>query len=242
MNRPKRYAFPAVYVTLLLPILLNSSPLLKSYVIAGSASVAALVNPARAFRVAVLLLLTLGSLVPLLLIVQGSACWGVPTPTATLLHCVGARAGGVLLNAAILGAAVMLAVANEWRGSLLTTVNGLCLPRSLRFVGVVAGAMIGEFQRATFRVHQAFTGRGEALPGLSWRNAIALPAMLAATWGAVLNGAAARLEEQWAADAFWARYVPNGQDRLGTITNRDPLIVLGCGMVVAASILVAGAP
>jgi hypothetical protein len=139
----------------------------------------------------------------------------------------------------ILGATIMLAVANEWRGSMLTTINGLYLPYRLRLVAVVAGAMIGEFQRAAQRAHQAFTGRGEALPGFSWRNAIAF---LAAVWAAVLNGAAGRLEEQWGADAFWTRYLPDAQDRLGTITDRDVLIILGCGAVFAATISFVGAP
>jgi hypothetical protein len=241
MNRPKRYAFPVIYVAALLPILLDSNPLVKLSIVAGCAAAAAFINPTPAFRVAILLLLALGSLIPLLAIVQGSACWGPHPPWAVFFQCVGTRAGIVLLNAAILGATVMLAVANEWRGSMLTTINGLFLPRSLRFVAVVAGAMIGEFQKAGSRVHQAFTGRGEALPAISWRNAIALPAMLAATWAAVLNGAAARLGEQWASDAFWSKYVPNAQDRLGTMTNRDALVIVGCGMIVVTSILSAGA-
>jgi hypothetical protein len=242
MSRPQRYAFPAIYVSLLLPVLLGAHSLLKALVVASSIMLAALLNPAPATRVATLLLLAFGTLVPLLVIIQGSACWGMPAPASTVFLCVAGRVGGVLSNAAILGTTIMLVAANEWRGSLLTTVNGLTLPRSVRFVAVAAGASIGEFRRAAFRVHQAFTGRGEASPGFSWRNLRALPAMLAATWAAVLSGAAVRLQEQWAPDAFWVRYVPSGRSRLGMITNRDAVVMLYCGLVIAASIRFPSAP
>jgi hypothetical protein len=238
MSRPRRFAFPAAYIGLLLPVLVDSGAVVRASVIVGSASLAIFSNRGVAFRIATLLLLAIGSLLPLLLVVQGSAC-RVGEPAANLLNCISERAGEVMLNAALLGAAVMLAVANEWRGTLLAAVNGLYLPRSVRLVAIVAGAMGGEFQRAASRVHQAFTGRGEALPGLSWRNALALPGMLAATWAAVLNGAAARLREQWGSDAFWSQYVPSGPERLGVITNRDALVIFWCGAVAATAILLA---
>lgn len=237
MKRPRRYVFPGAYVGLLLPVMLHSDPRAKFLVILAAVLLAFLADRKIASRVAALLSLALGSLTVLLALVQGSVCWRESTGLTALSYCVGVSGGGTVLNAAVLGSALMLGVTNEWRGSLVTTLNGLWIPRSVRLVGIVAGAMIGEFQRAAFRVHQAFTGRGEALPGVNWRNAIALPAIMAATWTAVLSGAAARLDLQWGAEPFWARYVPVGRGRLPRISDRDLVVMSGCALAAAIALL-----
>jgi hypothetical protein len=103
---------------------------------------------------------------------------------------------------------LLLAAANEWKGSLLATVNGLWLPRSVRMMLVVTGVMSGDFRQAMTRVHHAFTAQGKASPKFSFRNLVVLPHMLACVWAAVLCRAAERLDQHWSSPAFWDAFIP----------------------------------
>ena len=237
MSRPRRYPFPAVYLALLLPIPLGSDIIVRVGAIAGSAGMAALLNPPVFRRILGLLLLTFASLLPLLALVQGTACWSLPVQGVAYGRCVAAHSGPVVLNTATLAATVLLAATHETRGSLPDTVNQLGLPRTLRMTAIVAAAMIGEFRKAASRVFQAFTGIGAASPVFSWRNVAVLPAMLAVMWAAVTKGAEARLGEQWASEAFWERYVPRGGQRLAAIGGRDVLVWLWCCLVAYLAVL-----
>jgi hypothetical protein len=237
MTRPRRYPFPAVYLALLLPIPLGSDIVVRVGSIAGSAGIAALLNPPMFRRVLGLLLLTFASLLPLLALVQGTACWSQPVQGVGYGRCVVAHSGAVVLNTATLAAVVLLAATREARGSLLETVNQLGLPRTLRMIAIVAAAMVGEFRKAASRVFQAFTGTGAASPAASLRNVTVLPAMLAVMWAAVIKGAESRLGEQWGADAFWERYVPRGGARLAAIGGRDLLVGLWCCLVACLAVL-----
>lgn len=192
-------------------------------------------------RLLILILVALLTLLPLLGLIQGAACWSSGSVhTLDLIYCAAGRSS-IVLDVMLLSSVLLLIIGNEWRGTLPATVNGMYLPRSVRFIAIVSGAMIGEFQRAVTRVHQAFTGRGQALPTLNWRNAVMLPKMLAVVWAAVLTGAALRLDEQWASDGFWAQHVPTGNASLPVISVRDILTLCVClflgGYFIVKSIL-----
>jgi hypothetical protein len=191
-----------------------------------------------ALRTSALLVTAFCTLIPLLLVVQSSACLSSGAASA-VARCVASGSSVVLANAAILSSVVVLATANEWRGSLLSTVNGMYLPRYLRVVAVVAGAMIAEFRRAVLRVHQAFTGRGEATPSISLRNLVALPSMLGVIWAAVLNGAVERMKAQWSSEAFWSTYVPTKTQGPERTALADYLVLtLSAGVAVLSLIAI----
>ena len=206
-----RFLFPFVYIILLVPAALGSELRTKAICIVAYIVVGSVINVRMALRISGLLLAAFCTLIPLLLVVQGSACLS-PSTALTVVDCITGGSSAVLVNAAVLSSVVVLSTANEWRGSFLTTVNGMYLPRRLKIVTIVAGAMIAEFQRAVTRVHQAFTGRGEATPSISFRNLIALPSMLGIIWASVLSGAVERMKSQWSSEVFWTTYIPTRVD------------------------------
>jgi hypothetical protein len=233
-----RYLFPAIYVAFLLPAALGMPVEAKVAVLVTCPSLAVAINLRQTARIIVLLLTALSTLVPFLLLVQSAVCsssmYAVSEP---LVHCIVQRSFVVLLNVGLLSCVFMLAAANEWRGSLVATINRMCLPRSVRMTAIVSGAMIGEFRRAVIRVHHAFTARGDAVPSVNWRNLIVLPAMLGAVWASVLSGEVERVKGQWSSDRFWGRYVP-AQRRADRRAATSDLVVLGAGGLLIAVLLV----
>jgi hypothetical protein len=232
-----RYLFPGIYAVFLLPSLLGSSVEAKVAVLIACPSLAFVINLRPIVRILVLLLTALCTLVPFLLLVQSVVC-SSPTYSApeSLVHCITQRSLAVLLNVCVLSSAFLLATANEWRGSLVATINRMCLPRSVRMMAIVSGAMIGEFRRSIIRIHQAFTARGQAMPSINWRNLIVLPSMLGAVWAAVLNGVVERVRGQWASDGFWERYVPAVRQADVRVALPD-IAVLGAGVLVIGVLL-----
>lgn len=234
MSKNNRYLFPLVYAFLLLPVVLDLPLSAKTGVLVACTALALFVNTRIFGRIFLLLVVALGTLTPLLIVVQSAVCWSPGTSLAPLFaQCVVPRSLIILLNAGLLSSAFLLAAANEWRGSLVTTVNGMWLPRNVRMVSIVAGAMIGEFRRAALRVHQAFTGRGEALPAISWRNMVVLPSMLGVMWAAVLNGAVGRMKEQWSSERFWETYAPSKHRSSSTLSDLAVLAACGCVAFIA---------
>jgi len=225
-----RYLFPAAYFVLLLVATLASSMNLKLFVVLTCLGLALLVNRHPVSRFLVLFVTALGTLVPLLVFVQSTICSSL-MPSKPLALCTIERSATVLLNVGLLTSIFILAAANEWRGSLVETVNGMYLPRNVRIMAIVSGAMIGEFRRAIIRVHHAFTARGEAVPAVSWRNFLALPSMLGVVWAAVLTGVVERINGQWSSDRFWARYVPSWRRR-ETVKWSDLIVVATCGGLI----------
>jgi hypothetical protein len=232
-----RYLFPAVYAVFFLPAVLGSPVEAKVAVLVACPSLAFAINLRSIIPILVLLLTALSTLVPFLLLVQSAICsssiYSIP---GSLVFCITQRSLDVLLNVGLLSSVFLLVVANEWRGSLVATINGMCLPRSVRMIVIVSGAMIGEFRRAIIRIHHAFTARGEAMPSVNWRNLIVLPSMLGAVWASVLNGAVVRIKGQWSSDRFWERYVPAVRRTNRAVALSD-LAVLGVGgLVVGVSL------
>lgn len=148
--------------------------------------------------------------------------------------CMTQKSIAVLLNVSLLSSVSLLAVANEWRGSMVVTINGMCLPRNIRIIAIISGAMIGEFERAMIRVHHAFTARGEAMPSMSMRNLFVLPAMFGAVWASVLSGVVERFHGQWSSEAFWARYVPARSQGHTRLALSDITVLIAGGLVIGA--------
>lgn len=233
-----RYPFPAVYAVFFLPAAIGSPLEGKLAVLVACPILALAINVRPVGRIVVLLLTALCTLVPFLVLVQSAVCTSslIAVPASVVL-CITQRSLAVLLNVSLLSSVFMLAAANEWRGSLVETINRMCLPRSVRMMAIISGAMIGEFRRAMIRVHHAFTARGEAMPSVHWRNLIVLPSMLGAVWASVLSGAVERFRGQWSSDRFWARYVPAGR-RTDDRTALSDLVVLAAGGLVIGALLV----
>lgn len=231
MNLRQRHLFPAIYIVLALPLVVHSELRVKLATVLLCCVGALTINFRIASRFLMLLFTALLTLAPLLLLVQGAACWSSNSQILAELSNCAARRLPILLDVGLLSSALLLIIANEWRGALLLTMNGMYLPRNVRLIAVVSGAMIGEFRRAVSRVHQAFTGRGQAMPAVSWRNAVVLPRMLAVVWAAVLTSAGLRLEEQWSSDGFWAHYVPETGASIGRLTGWDIAVLCGCALV-----------
>lgn len=227
-----RYLFPAIYLALLVPLFLGSSNEIKGAMLV--LFLLALVLNGRAIWPIVLLVLTsLATLAPFLVLVQTGLCSSSGHHAwLPLLQCAGRNASNVLLNIAVLSSVVLVAVANEWQGSLVATVNRMALPRSVRIMAIVAGAMIGEFRRAVLKVHHAYTARGQAMPSPHWRNLVVLPAMLGVVWASVLDSAAERLRGQWSVDAFWDRYVPAGLTRERRVAHSDLVVLSTAALVI----------
>jgi hypothetical protein len=236
MIRGSRRLFPLIYASLLLPVAQQQNHVVRIAVLAASPALALLINFRLAVRVITVLAVALLTLIPLLVLVQGAMCQS-PGQVAqrSLVECVSLRLLTVVPNVGMLSATLLLAAANEWRSSLLATVNGMYLPRSIRMVAIISGAMVGEFRRAIVRVHQAFTGRGEAAPSVSLGNLLVLPFMLGCVWAAVLSGTVERMRGLWSSEVFWATFVPADPDvRRGT---RSDIAVLGvCAVVITSSV------
>ena len=231
----QRYLFPIVYAIFLIPVVIGSPVTCRVLVFATCAVLAFLINTRTILNIIALLATSLCTLIPFLLIVQGAVCSSSGSPISSpLLDCVIERSLAVLLSVGLLTSVLLLAVANEWQGSVVGTVNRMSLPRDVRLMVVVAGAMIGEFRRAVIRVHHAFTARGDALPSVNWRNVTVLPSMLGSVWASVLNGAAERLKGHWSSDTFWARYVPVRQrlQRSPGTGYSDIAVLAAAGLVI----------
>lgn len=234
-----RLLFPAVYIVFFVPTAVGFPMAVKVAVLVLCPSLALAINFRPAARLAGLLLTAFGTLVPFLILVQAAVCSSSATEVPTsLLFCIIQKALTVLLNVSVLSAVFTLAAANEWRGSLLATINGMCLPRSIRMVAIISGAMIGEFRRAMIRVHHAFTARGEAMPSLNWRNLMVLPTMLGSVWASVLIGVVYRFKGQWSSDTFWARYVPQNRQP-GNLALSDLAVLSAAGIVIGISLTTA---
>lgn len=235
----KRFLFPAIYLALLIPVGSNLNEQAK-FALVGLYTVLALgVNGRAMARMAVLIAISLTTFLVLSLIVQSAICSrSAEQGWRPIIDCAFNNSAKVLANVALLSAAVLVATSNEWRGSLVATIGGLTLPRSVRMMVMVSGAMMGEFQRAATRVHHAFTARGDASPSLRWRNLMALPSMLGVMWASVLNNATERLEGQWSANEFWERYVPSEQE-VGSATLSDAIVIIVAGTVAALCVFAA---
>ena len=183
-----KYLFPAAYLVFLLPAVPGLPIEAKAAVLVACCCLAFAINARSIIRIVGLLLTALCTLVPFLVLVQSAVCSSsINSMSVPLVPCVAQKSLAVLLNVGLLSSVFLLAAANEWRGSLVATINGMCLPRSIRMMAIVSGSMIGEFRRAMIRVHHAFTARGKAMPSANWRNLIVLPSMLGAVWASVLQ-------------------------------------------------------
>jgi hypothetical protein len=211
----ERYVFPTVYLLLVLTALLEPSIRIRLGLICACVLLSLLINARAISRFFILILLALCTLIPLLLLVQGAVCSSAQVQNLPWGSCVAERIVRVLLNMGALTAIFLLASANEWRGSIVQTVNRLTLPRNIRMIAIIAGAMIGDFRRGMTRVHQAFTARGDATPAIAARNIFVLAPMLGIVWASVLTGVVERFKAQWSSEEFWERYVPS--------RNRHPL-------------------
>lgn len=192
-----------------------------------------MINFRYILRILTLFLTALCTLIPFLFLVQSAVCSSfVYSDWMSFMLCMTRKSIAVLLNASLLTAVSLLTVANEWRGSILVTVNGMYLPRSIRTMVMIVGAMIGEFKHAMVRVHHAFTARGEAVPCMSVRNLIVLPSMFGAVWASVLSGVAERFHGQWSSDEFWARYVPTRPREYRCLTSSDITVLIAGALVI----------
>jgi hypothetical protein len=233
-----RSLFPAIYLALLLPEIPAVPVWVRAAAFGTSVLLALCINFRIVHRPATLLATSLLTLTPLVLVAQAAVCSSpLYAGSNPFLTCVGSRSSAVLLNASLLSAVSLLATANEWRGSLVATINGLALPRMVRLMAIVSGAMIGDFGRAISRVHLAFTARGRAMPSIHWRNLLALPLMIGPIWAAVLDGVVERSREQWASDAFWTRYVPSDVRLERHWRLADVAVVAAAAAATSASLL-----
>lgn len=232
-----RHLFPAVYAVFLLPTVLGYPIRAKVVLFVACAGLAFIINARPIVRIVILFLTSLCTLVPFLILVQSAVCSSLEQIVwQSLTQCVLQRSFAVLINVGLFSSVLLLAVANEWQESLVTTINRMWLPRNIRVMIIVSGAMIGEFRRAMLRVHHAYTARGEAMPSVNWRNLIVLPSMLGAVWASVLNGSTERLKGQWSSDRFWTRYVPAGRPS-NTGTALSDVAVLCAGGIAVGVLL-----
>ena len=152
-----------------------------------------------------LMCLTLLTFIPFLLIIQSSICstGGIP-----IVECSLARATPIFAKVISIFALTLLVIAYTWRGNVLRTVNALTLPRPVRIMVVISSAMVGEFRKAMFRVHHAFTSSGQASPSMHVRNILVLPRILAGVWASVVWVVDERLNQHWSSDTFWDHFIP----------------------------------
>lgn len=237
----QRFLFPAYYILFLLPAF-DAPAQLKVIILVVCPSLALLINFKAIRRIAILLAAAIGTLAPMLLLVQAAVCTSAPdTVSRSLTTCITGRSLLVLLNVFTLSSIFLLAAANEWRGSLISTINGMFLPREVRVMAIVSIAMIGGFRRSMTRVHHAFTARGDAMPALHWRNLRALPKMVGVVWATELNGIVMRLKGQWSSENFWSRYVPPRRPYESLLTISD-ILVVAAGMLLFGAWLHAALP
>jgi hypothetical protein len=229
-----RLFFPAIYLVFLLPVVTSLSAGVKLAVLGLCIFLAFTINYRPILRIFALFLTGLCTLIPFLFLVQSAVCSSfVYSDLMSFVLCMTQKSIAVLLNVSLMSSVSLLAIANEWRGSMLMTINGMCLPRNIRTIAVIVGAMIGEFKRAMIRVHQAFTARGEALPSMSVRNLIVLPTMFGAVWASVLSGVVKRFQGQWSSEEFWARYVPVRPHDHTRVTLSDITVLIAGGLVIS---------
>lgn len=234
----RRAPFPAVYLLFLLP-LLSSSAALKTAVLFGCPILALVISFRHAIKMLSVVATALATLLPLLFIVQASICTSPGafqiSTGSFFLHCVTIRSTEVLLNVCMLSSVSLLSAANEWQGSLCETINRMTLPRSIRIMVIVSGAMIGGFRRAMYKVHHAFTSRGEAFPSFNWRNAVALPTMLGVAWASELNSVVSKVRGPWASEAFWERFVPASPNRRNMGYSMGDVLILIASITISAT-------
>jgi hypothetical protein len=229
------YLFPYIYLVFLVPVVPPSPHHTRIFAIFLSLALAATNNMRAIKRVVMLLCVAIGTLIPFLVLVQSAVCSSMPeVGSGVFSSCVIDRALHVLVSVGLLSAVFLLAAGHEWRGTLVATLNGMNIPRSVAMIAIIGGAMIGEFRRATAKVHHAFTARGWASPSASVRNIVIMPSMLGAVWAAVLDGIVDRIRGQWASDEFWERYVPP-KTTLGSRQVVADFAVLGGAVVVVGS-------
>lgn len=231
------YLFPSAYFILWLPAIMLAHPGGRLWIAAINIGVAASGNRQTFPRLTKFGLLSLLIFLLFALIVRSAIC-STESEYApwTLAACAGRSALPTISTAIALVTTFLMAAALEWRGSLLATVNGLGMPRDLRVICSIAGSLLGDFSRASSRIHHATTARGSASPKFSIRNIVALPRLVANIWATVLTAAAARLALQWSSQEFWERYVPAKIGETARAPLRD-LLVVGAGIAILAAVL-----
>ena len=236
-----RHIFPYVYVAFFVPLLAGQ----ETFLLAGLAGIylliCLLIKPPVVRFAAPLLLASFVTLTILTGIVQGAACSSAAmSPVESIWGCIWRETAVVVSRVALVTSVLLLVLSNEWRQSLLSSVNGLRLPRQVRMIAALGIVMAGDFRKALSRVHQAFTARGDAGPGFSWRNAIALPSMLATAWASVLNIMSERMQNQWASEIFWESVIPrNPADSLqGYRSPTHDLVICALATAVLTATLV----
>jgi energy-coupling factor transporter transmembrane protein EcfT len=209
MMMQRRYFFPYLYPIFMTPIFVSTPKSLQALILGICVALGFVIKRQAAWKFSLIVLTSLTTLFPFLVIVQTAVCSSptIGTPHLTF-ECLSQRSLEVLLNLGLTASVILLAVSNEWRLSLVETANGMSLPRSIRTVIVLSGSTIGEFRKATLRVHHAFTSRGEAAPTFHWRNLVVLPRMLGCIWASVLRASVERLDGQWSSERFWDRFIP----------------------------------
>lgn len=227
--------FPAAYILLWLPAALLASGWVQAAIIGAALMTGLLANALTMRRYAQVVFPALLVFSLLLSVVRAAECSAKTLPTgASLASCTASSALPWLNSVAALFAVVMMAAAVEWRGSLTRTVNGLALPRQLRALIAMAGAMIGEIRRVIPRVYHAATARGDAAPGRSLRNLTALSRVASPIWSSLLVSLVPRMRHQWASEAFWERYVPRSAHSLRNFALDAVVLIAGVAAISAA--------
>jgi hypothetical protein len=227
-------SFPAAYLLLWIPAALLGHTDLRFGIALVALLISIVIGGSTVRRFAAVYGFALLAYAVLLGIVKAASCSAAGIPLdPTMFTCVTENAiSSVGLVAALLSI-VILAIANERRGSLVHTVNALTLPRDVRIVCAIAGSLLGEFRRASIRVHHATTAQGQASPRRSLRNLAALPRLAAATWASVLSAAVQRMSHQWSSEAFWDHYFPRNCAALQSTIRRAnwDLVIVVLGVV-----------
>lgn len=201
-----RRLFPYTYLVFIVAVLVPTPSEQRLVLLGAMVILAFAIGPSVAWKLGRVATISAISLVPFVLAVQWAACSAQTAQQVS--NCTLDQSVTVVARILLATSILLVAAANEWRGTLAATVNSLNLPRSLRITLAVAGAMIGEFRKAMIRVHHAFTSRGDALPSVSIGNLRALPRMLAIAWASVLVVASERLDNLWSSATFWERAMP----------------------------------
>lgn len=233
----RRYFFPYLYLTFLIPLFFGIATIPQALIFGICTTLALAIRWTIIRQLAPVMLVSVVTLTPFLILVQGAVCSsGDLTSSLPIIDCVWQRSFEVLLTVGLGASVLLLAASNEWRGSLVETANSMWLPRSVRTIIIVAGVMISEFRKAMIRVHHAFSARGEAFPALHWRNLIALPRMLGCVWASVLKSSSERLDTQWSSQVFWDRFVPAEPRALSnssTMAPSDLAVIIAVGFTIA---------
>lgn len=232
-----RLLFPLVYIALLAPLAFPDLPLeFKLALFLVCFCFGLLINAKIVKGVLPTILASLATLTPFIGIVQWAKCSSFEIIQNTVSQCVITETASVLVTFGLGTSVFLLAVTNEWRGSLLNSINGLRIPRSVRTISIVGSVLIGEFRKTMARTHLAFSARGQAYPSLHWRNFFILPAVLGCVWSAVLKMSADRLDLQWSSQTFWDKYIPHKISEVKT-SSFDLIILLIAFATIAFLIL-----